>query len=90
MCVTLCMPMFPVWVFGVSFCGSYCPNVVFLACGGTWRCQYTLFCVEIVKRHLYIFIHSFIHLSQNDYVRILARMALVFFLSKQAFAYNMM
>ena len=22
------MPMFPVLVFGVSFCGSYCPNVI--------------------------------------------------------------
>ena len=42
-----------VWVFGVSFCWSYCPNgIVFLACGGTWRCENTLFCVEIVKRHL--------------------------------------
>ena len=53
--------MFPVWVVGVSFCWSYCPNViVFLASGGTWRCEHTLFCVEIVKRHLSIFINSFI------------------------------
>ena len=43
----------------MSFCGLYCPNViVFLACGGTWRCEHTLFCVEIVKRHLQILIHS--------------------------------
>ena len=67
MYVTLCMPSFPVWVFGVCFCGSYCPNViVFLVCGGTWRCEHTLFCmtlfcVEIVKHHLWIFIHLFIH-----------------------------
>ena len=47
---------------GGSFCGLYCPNVfVFLACGGTWRCEHTLFCVEIVKRHIQIFIHSIIH-----------------------------
>ena len=46
--------------WGVRFCGWYCPNViVFLACWGTWRCELTLFCVEIVKRHLQIFIHSF-------------------------------
>ena len=49
-------------VFGMSFCGLYCPNVIaFLACGGTWRCEHTLFCVDIVKRHVLIFIHSFIH-----------------------------
>ena len=24
----------------------------FLACGGTWRCEQTLFCAKIVKRHL--------------------------------------
>ena len=60
MYVTLCIPMFPVWVFGESFCGLYCPNVfVFLAWGGTWRCEHTLFRVEIVKRHLQICIHSF-------------------------------
>ena len=42
-----------VWVFRVSFCGSYCLNViVFLARGGTWSCEHTLFCTEIVKRHL--------------------------------------
>ena len=36
MYVASCMPMVPVWVLGVSFCGMYCPNViVFLACGGT-------------------------------------------------------
>ena len=28
MYVTSCLPLFPVWVFGVSFCGSYCPNVI--------------------------------------------------------------
>ena len=51
--VTLCLPMFPVWVFGVSFCGLYCPNViVVLACSGIWRCEYTMFCVEIAKRYL--------------------------------------
>ena len=56
------MPMIPVWGFGVSFGGSYRPNVIaFLACGGTWRCEHTLFCVDIVKRHVLIFIHSFIH-----------------------------
>ena len=51
--------------WGVRFCGWYCPNViVFLACWGTWRCELTLFCVEIVKRHLQIFIYSFvIHVS---------------------------
>ena len=39
-------PMFPVWVFGVSYCGLYCPNVfVFLACGGFWCCEHILFCV---------------------------------------------
>ena len=44
-------------VLGVSFCGWYCPNVIVLSvCGGTWRCEQTLFCVEIVKRHLSIFI----------------------------------
>ena len=38
---------------GVSFCGLYCPNViVFLACGGTWRCEHISLCVEIVNRHL--------------------------------------
>ena len=60
MYVTLCMPVVPVWVFGVSFCGSYCPNViVFLAFGGIWRCEHALLCVEIVKRHLSMFIHSY-------------------------------
>ena len=45
----------------MSFCVLDCPNVIeFLACGGTWRCEHALFCVEIVKRHLQIFIiHSF-------------------------------
>ena len=65
MYVTLCMPTFPVWVFWVRFCGLYCPNViVVLACGGTWRCQQRLFCVEVVKRHLkFLFIHSFNYCS---------------------------
>ena len=45
--------MFPVWVFGMSFYRSYRPNVtVFLACGGTWRCEHALFRVEIVKLRL--------------------------------------
>ena len=53
MYVALGMPVSPVWVFGVSFCGWYCPNVSeVLACGGSWCCEDTLFCVEIVKRHL--------------------------------------
>ena len=64
----LCMPMFSVCFFffwggdgggGVNFCGVYCPSViVFLAIGGTCRCEHTLLCEQIVKRHLYIFIHS--------------------------------
>ena len=68
MYVMLCMPMFSVCLFvclfvvffwGVSFCRSYCPSViVFLAIGGTCRCEHTLLCEQIVKRHLYIFIHS--------------------------------
>ena len=60
MYVTLCVPMVPVWGFWSEFFGLYCPNVtVFLVCGGTWRCEHTLFCMEIVKRHPQIFIHSF-------------------------------
>ena len=43
-------------------CRSYCPNViVFLAYRGTWRCEHASFCVEIIKRHLQIFIPLFIH-----------------------------
>ena len=39
-------------VFEVSFCGLYCPNViVFLACGGNWRCEHTL-------SYIKVFIHS--------------------------------
>ena len=29
---------------------------VFLACGDTWHCEHTLFCVEIDKRHINFFI----------------------------------
>lgn len=49
-------------LFLESFCGQYnCPNVfVFLVYRGIWRCDCTIFCVEIAKRHEYIFIHSFI------------------------------
>ena len=48
----------------MSFCVLCCRNIiVFLACGGTRCCEHTLFCVEIVKRHLLIIIHSFIRLQ---------------------------
>ena len=59
MYVALCMPVVPVWGFWSDFCGLHCPNVIlFLACGGTWRCERTLFCDKIVERLLSIFIHS--------------------------------
>ena len=35
-------------------------SLYFLARGGTWRCEHIFLNVEIVKRHIYIFIHSFI------------------------------
>ena len=52
--VTLCMRLwFRSGGFGMSFCGLYCPNIiVFLACRGTWHCEHTLFCVEVVKHYL--------------------------------------
>ena len=41
------------------FCCCFFALVVVLACGGTWRCEHTLFCVGIVKRQiLFSFIHS--------------------------------
>ena len=54
MYVTLFMPMVPIWGFGSEFLWvvlseCYC---IFSLCRGTWRCEHTLLCVEIVKSHL--------------------------------------
>ena len=52
----------------MNFCGLYCPSViVFLAIGGTCRCEHTLLCEQIVKRHLYIFIHSLFFVTSEGY-----------------------
>ena len=62
MYVVLFMPMF--LCFGLlffkreSFCGLYCHVSVFLAYGGTWHCEHTIFCFEIVKHHMNL--HSFL------------------------------
>ena len=46
--------------FWKSFCGLYCPNFVFLACWGTWRCEHTRYCVRKLSSAIYkIFTHSF-------------------------------
>ena len=43
----------------MSFCGLYCTTIiVFLVCGSTWRCEHTLFCVEIGATYKFSFIHS--------------------------------
>ena len=40
-------------------------SLYFLVCEGTWRCEHTLFCVEVLKRHLWIFTYSFISPDSN-------------------------
>ena len=50
------------WPRGESFCELYCPNAaVFLPCGGTWRREHALFCVEILATYINFIHHLFIH-----------------------------
>ena len=54
MYVTLSIPIVPVWSFGGEFIVGCTVLMLlyFLACGGTFHCQHTLFCVEIAQHHL--------------------------------------
>ena len=63
MYATLCMPMFPVRVFGVSFCGSYCLTLLYFQLVGAPGAVNIHYFVWKLLSTIYKF--SFIHLLKE-------------------------